>query len=172
MIRFSSGVIAEIGRALFRRGFFCLASRSLRRRLLGQRKALSLFPSSCASFSVVSAFAVSHKRQLSPDCRAVATGRNRGRRPRGCCRGVRFATCGAVSCTLVGRSCRAPADDEVPWSPARTRPTSRGVVISNVRKSGARSITSLAADLNMFPRFAATDATSTRIPCRRSLVAR
>jgi NADPH2:quinone reductase len=45
-------------------------------------------------------------------------------------------------------------------------------MISNVRKSGARSITSFAADLNIFPRFAATDATSTWIPCRRSLIAR
>src|SRR5207244_10321790 len=37
-----------------------------------------------------------------------------------------------------------------------------GTLISNVRKSGARSITSLAADLNMFSRFVTTDATSTR----------
>ena len=38
------------------------------------------------------------------------------------------------------------------------------LVISDIRNSGARSITSFATDLNRFPRFAATDAASTRIP--------
>src|SRR4029079_11505273 len=115
--------------------FFALASRSLRRRLLGERQAISLFPASCAFLNIVSAFAVSHKVQPSFACRAVAMGRKRGRRPAGCCgRGVRFGTCGAASGTAL---------------------------ISKLRKSGAKSITSFAADLNVLPRLAETDATST-----------
>jgi len=54
---------------LFRRVFFFLASRSpatAGRRLLGEREAISLFSASCASFDVVSAFAVSHKLNLRP----------------------------------------------------------------------------------------------------------
>jgi hypothetical protein len=82
----------------FRRVSFPLASRSFARRLLGEREALSLFPAFCAFLSVVSTSAVSHERQLSPACRAVAMGRNRGRGLRCCCRrGVRSGTCGAAS---------------------------------------------------------------------------
>ena len=43
---------------------------------------------------------------------------------------------------------------------------------SNVRNKGARSITALAADFRTLPRFCVTEATSTRMPRRRSLVAR
>jgi len=54
---------------LFRRVFFVIAGRSLAtagRSLFGERQAISFFPASCASFGVVSAFAVSHKLNLHP----------------------------------------------------------------------------------------------------------
>src|SRR5215468_140556 len=43
---------------------------------------------------------------------------------------------------------------------------------SKVLNNPARSMTPLAVDLNVFPRFCATEATSTRIPRRLNLVAR
>lgn len=49
---------------------------------------------------------------------------------------------------------------------------SETAINSNVRNKGARSITAWAADFKTLPRFCVTEATSTRMPRRRSLVAR
>jgi hypothetical protein len=142
--------------------FLAMARRSVFFRRLARFLALSL-PLLCPI-----------RTQPWPAWRDVAIGRNRGRRLRPpeadwvrCC-----DICAGASRTLVANASPDRAGALAAWPLAGVRPGSRVLIISNVRKSGARSITSFAADRNMLPRFWETDATSTRIPRRLNLIAR
>ncbi len=64
------------------------------------------------------------------------------------------------------------SEPRLPENPAQTAYFSRPLIGSNVSSSGARSMTSFAEDFRPLPRFADTDATSTRMPLRLSCSAR